>query len=70
MCACSTKEMYLVQRAVKAADPKSFIVVLESDEVHGEGFRMMQIENDRQDGYANEAMSFSRNAQFIRIPAP
>lgn len=49
--------MYLVQRAVKAADPKSFIVVLESDEVHGEGFRMMQIGIDRQDGYVNEAMS-------------
>lgn len=43
MCACSNKEMYLVQRAVKEADPASFMIVLESNEVHGEGFRMVQI---------------------------
>lgn len=43
MCACSNKEMYLVQRAVKEADPASFMIVLESNEVHGEGFRMIQI---------------------------
>lgn len=43
MCACSNKEMYLVQRAVKEADPESFTIVLESNEVHGEGFRMIQI---------------------------
>lgn len=43
MCACSNKEMYLVQRAVKETDPASFMIVLESNEVHGEGFRMVQI---------------------------
>ena len=43
MCACSNKEMYLVQQAVKAADRDSFIVILESNEVHGEGFRMLEI---------------------------
>lgn len=43
MCACSDKEMYLVQRAVKEADPDSFMIVLESSEVHGEGFKMLQI---------------------------
>ena len=48
MCACSNKEMYLVQRAVKNADPAAFIIVLESNEVHGEGFHMIQIgEHDR-----------------------
>ena len=43
MCACSNKEMYLVQRAVKDVDPASFMIVLESNEVHGEGFKMVQI---------------------------
>lgn len=43
MCACSNKEMYLVQRAAKETDPESFTIVLESNEVHGEGFRMLQL---------------------------
>lgn len=43
MCACSNKEMFQVQQAVKAADPDSFLVVLESNEVHGEGFHMVEI---------------------------
>lgn len=43
MCACSTKEMYLVQKAVKEADPESFSIILESSEVHGEGFHMLHI---------------------------
>jgi len=41
MCACSDKEMYLVQHAVKERDPKAFIIVLESNEVHGEGFHTL-----------------------------
>lgn len=43
MCACSDRQMYEVQQAVKAADPASFMVVLESNEVHGEGFRYLQM---------------------------
>ena len=43
MCACSNKEMFHVQQAVKKADPESFLIVLESNEVHGEGFKMIQI---------------------------
>ena len=43
MCACSDKQMYQVQQAVKAVDPASFMVVLESNEVHGEGFRYIQM---------------------------
>ena len=45
MCACSDKQMYQVQQAVKAVDPASFMVVLESNEVHGEGFRYIQMGN-------------------------
>lgn len=48
MCACNNKEMYFVQRAVKEADPESFMIVLESNEVHGEGFKTLQLgERDR-----------------------
>ena len=43
LCACSTKQMYEVQKAVKKEDPASFLIILESHEVHGEGFHMKQI---------------------------
>lgn len=43
LCACSNKEMYFVQKAVHEADPESFMIVLESNEVHGEGFQMLKI---------------------------
>ncbi len=43
MCACNNKEMFHLQQAVKEADPDSFLIVLESNEVHGEGFQMIQI---------------------------
>lgn len=39
MCACSSREMYQVQRTVKLIDPPSFLIILESNEVHGEGFQ-------------------------------
>jgi len=39
MCACSNKQMYTVQKQVKAADADSFIIILESNEVLGEGFK-------------------------------
>lgn len=47
MCACNNKEMYLVQQAIKEADPESFLIVLESNEVHGEGFRIIRIGENR-----------------------
>ena len=40
MCACNNKEMFLIRQAVKEADPLSFFIILESNEVHGEGFQM------------------------------
>ena len=43
LCACSNKEMYQIQKIVKEIDPQSFLIVLESKEVHGEGFRAIQI---------------------------
>ena len=43
MCACNSKEMYQVRKAVQEADSESFFVVVESHEVHGEGFKMTNI---------------------------
>ncbi len=43
MCACNNKQMYFLQKAIKEADPEAFIIVLESNEVHGEGFKMLQV---------------------------
>lgn len=43
MCACNNKEMFFVQQAVKEADPSSFTIVLDSNEVHGEGFHTIQV---------------------------
>ena len=43
MCACNNKEMYLIEQAVKEQEPESFFIILESNEVHGEGFRMVKI---------------------------
>lgn len=38
MCACNNKQMYQLEQAVKHADPNCFIIILESNEVLGEGF--------------------------------
>ena len=43
MCACSNKEMYQIQQAIKEVDPESFLIILESNEVHGEGFHVLSI---------------------------
>ncbi|MDO4459823.1 MAG: YitT family protein [Clostridia bacterium] len=43
MCASNSKEMYDLRRKVKEADPQSFFIIVESHEVHGEGFKMVQI---------------------------
>ena len=43
LCACSNREMHRVRTSVKAADPGSFVIILESNEVHGNGFRMVEV---------------------------
>lgn len=43
MCACDNKQMYFVQQRVKELDPDAFTIVLESNEVHGEGFHMFSV---------------------------
>lgn len=39
MCACNNKQMYGIRSVVKEIDPDSFIIIMESNEVLGEGFK-------------------------------
>lgn len=39
MCACNNKEMYTIQEAVKKVDSSAFLVIMESNEVRGKGFK-------------------------------
>lgn len=39
MCASSYKQMHVVQRAVKEVDENAFMVIMEANEVRGEGFK-------------------------------
>jgi len=39
MCACDKKQLVHVQRVVKEIDPMAFVIILESNEVLGEGFK-------------------------------
>ena len=43
MVAGSTKDMYSIEKAVKQADPECFMIIMESSEVHGEGFRVTRV---------------------------
>lgn len=39
MCACSYKQMHMVQKAVKEVDREAFLVTMEANEVRGQGFK-------------------------------
>ena len=39
MCACSNKQMYMVQRAVKAVDQEAFLITMDANQVRGNGFK-------------------------------
>ena len=39
MCACNNKEMHTIQEAVKKVDSSAFLVIMESNEVRGQGFK-------------------------------
>lgn len=43
MCASSSKEMFQIRRQVREADPQCFFIIMESNEVHGKGFKMLNI---------------------------
>lgn len=40
MCACDNKQMYGIRKLAKKIDPKCFFVIMESNDVVGEGFKM------------------------------
>lgn len=39
LCACNNKQMYTIRKMVKEVDQKAFIIIMESHEVFGEGFK-------------------------------
>ncbi|MCP1108814.1 uncharacterized membrane-anchored protein YitT (DUF2179 family) [Lachnospiraceae bacterium PF1-21] len=39
MCACNNKQMYVIKKMVHEIDPKAFTIIVESNEVVGEGFK-------------------------------
>ncbi len=39
MCACNNKQMYQIKKLAKQVDPKCFTIIMESNEVLGEGFK-------------------------------
>lgn len=39
MCACNSKQMYAIKKMVHEIDPKAFTIIMESNEVVGEGFK-------------------------------
>ncbi|MBQ4551766.1 MAG: YitT family protein [Clostridia bacterium] len=43
MCACNSKQLYQTEKAIKDLDPESFMVILNSHEVLGEGFQVTRI---------------------------
>ncbi|MGN0293923.1 MAG: YitT family protein [Lachnospiraceae bacterium] len=43
MVAGSNKDLYQIRKTVKKVDPASFIIIMESKEVHGEGFHPTEI---------------------------
>lgn len=40
LCACNNKEMYIIKKRAHEIDEKAFVIILESNEVIGEGFRL------------------------------
>lgn len=40
MVACNAKQMYLVEKTVKKLEEEVFIIVMDANEIHGEGFRV------------------------------
>lgn len=43
LCACSNKQLYEIEQAMRELDPGCFIIMLQSNEVQGEGFRRLEL---------------------------
>ena len=46
MVAGSNKDIYQIQRRIRETEPEAFIIVMESYEVHGEGFKITRVAGD------------------------
>lgn len=46
--ACSNKQMYQIQTAVKSIDPDSFMVIWEANEIRGNGFQVFSLGEEQQ----------------------
>lgn len=49
LCACTNKQLYAMEKAIKKVDPGSFIIMLQSNEVHGEGFKRLELGKTEQE---------------------
>ena len=43
LCVCNNKQMFEITQQVKRLDPESFMIIWESNEVHGDGFKALTI---------------------------
>ena len=43
LCVCNNKQMFEITKLVKRLDPESFMIIWESNEVHGDGFKALTI---------------------------
>ena len=43
LCACSNKQVFQIEKTVKKLDPEAFMIIWDSNEVHGNGFRALTI---------------------------
>ncbi len=49
LCACGDKQLYAIEKAVKKLDPASFIIMMRSNEVEGEGFHRLELGGERRE---------------------
>lgn len=46
LCACSSKQAYALQEVLHQEDPSSFTIIMDSTEVHGQGFIVTKVGHD------------------------
>ena len=42
MCACTPRELFEVKKVAQEVDRDAFIIMLESNEIHGNGFKNLE----------------------------
>ena len=50
LCACSSKQLYEIEKVIKRLDPGSFIIMLQANEIQGEGFRRLVLNKNKKKG--------------------